>query len=214
MSRLDGPFPRVPRRHKGYAHRQVNALLRAIDATLAGASPALTAGDVRRAGFELVHGGYDVQAVDAALDDLEEQVLARAVRVDGRRGTNASEELAQVRGQLLAPSGGRFPRLRSPRRGHNVAEVDALTDLVFAFLDASPDMTLAQLRSATFRPQRGGYDQHVVDATLDRLIELILTGRRVVDVTERPGPVSPGRTVSLRISPVSGLAEGSPRAAQ
>ena len=166
-------FPRVSRLAKGYACKQVDVLLRAIDATLEGREPRVTPGDIRRAGFELVRGGYDVRAVDTALDKLEERVLAQSMR-ELAGSPQVGWELDVLRRELGAPPGLRFPRARGLRSGHDVDEVDALVTRISTALHGGPAVRVSELRAATFRRQRRGYDEDAVDQMLDRLIELLL----------------------------------------
>lgn len=184
MTRDDDPFPRVSWRRKGYSPKQVEALLRLIEATLlANGSGPVTAGDIRRAGFELVRGGYEVTVVDAALDAFEEEVLAATAGAVGPGGSLAATwELETLRRQLRTPAGVRFPRVPRRRRGHDTIEVDAFLDRIGSLLDAAAEVAVGELRAANFRARRGGYDQDAVDDLLDRLIQLILVSR-----IDRPG---------------------------
>lgn len=184
MSRRSEVFPRVSRFRKGYARRQVDAVLAGIRETLAG-SPRLTAGDVRRVGFELVYGGYDVRVVDSALDELEERVLQLATRTLAQvGGPHVAWELDALRRQLSAPPGLRFPRVRGLRWGDDVDEVDRfVTRITNSFREGAPVST-TELRAAGFARQRRGYDRDAVDRTLDRLIELMVVSRDMRPATD------------------------------
>ena len=52
--------------------------------------------------------------------------------------------------------------------------MDAFAERVNAFLTTGEPLSVADVRSVTFRPGRGGYDEAQVDAVLDALVELLL----------------------------------------
>ena len=79
------------------------------------------------------------------------------------------------------------------RRGYDLDEVDDFVDLVLVRLDApnnkaalnndneAIELTVEDVRAAGFKPRRGGYAEHAVDETLDRVVEVLLVQRRAVD---------------------------------
>jgi DivIVA domain-containing protein len=186
-------FHRTARWRRGYHCRQVDAFLSDVELSLQGNLPPMAASDIRRAGFELVRHGYAIPAVDAHLDELEEQVLVVEGATSGRRGrTNPESDVQFLRDQLDAPHMRRFPRSRMWRRGYDLDQVDDFVDRVLAGFDtltkksAARDNVAAALsvedvRSAGFKPRRGGYAEHAVDETLDRVVEVLLVQRRGVD---------------------------------
>ncbi len=168
-------FPRVGWLHRGYHPRQVDRFLTAAK----NADGALSAADVRRAGFELVRRGYDIAAVDTALDEFEEKVAQTHVEGPGRRGRSDPErDAAFLHGEFSAPYMRRFPRARTWRRGYHIDDVDDFVDRVCATLDGVDELTVDDVRSAPFRPKRGGYDEGRVDEALDRTVELLLVLHR------------------------------------
>lgn len=172
-------FPRVRRWHKGYHPRQVNAFLNHIEVSLSGVFPPPTATDIRQAGFELVHGGYNTEAVDAAMDALEERVLVLQTAMAGRRGkVDLQGDIDFLRSELAAPYMKRFPRAGALRRGYDPDDVDDFIDRVLAALDGQSPLTVEEVRAAPFRPRRGGYVEDEVDETLDRVVELLMLMRR------------------------------------
>ena len=172
---MSSRFPRVSRLRRGYHRRQVDAFLNHIEVSLSGVFPPPSAVEIRQAGFELVHGGYDTEAVDAALDQLEERVLARQEMSSGRRGrVDIPGEAEFVKGELTAPYMKRFPRAGALHRGYDVDDVDEFLDRVVTALDGGPAVTADEVRAAPFRPRRGGYAEDAVDETLDRVVELLL----------------------------------------
>ncbi len=110
-------FPRARRLAKGYDVEQVETFL--ARARMAyeegGRGPAMTSWHVRTVGFDLVRGGYDVDAVDAALDRIED-AFARKEKQRGeeRNGPSAWQtqlrtQEQSLRAQLARPDGQRFP---------------------------------------------------------------------------------------------------------
>lgn len=170
-------FRRAGLLHRGYHPRQVEAFLHHVETSMGGALPPISANDVRRAGFEPVRNGYDVDQVDAYLDALEEQVLRGPGGARGRRGRpDPAREVAYLRGALTGEYLRRFPRARALRRGYHLDDVDELVDRVVAALDGAARLGAEDVRRARFRPQRGGYREDAVDDALDRVVEHLLLG--------------------------------------
>jgi DivIVA domain-containing protein len=175
-------FPRVQGLSKGYDRKQVNAFLIRADLALQGAVPTVTATEIRQAGFELVRRGYDVGAVDEVLDEMELQAVLLAAATSRRGRVDPVAEAAFLRKELSAPYMRRFPRVRFPRRGYDLDDVDDFLDRVCTALDAAVEsaalntggMTVAEVRTVAFRPKRGGYAEDAVDETLDRVVEMML----------------------------------------
>jgi DivIVA domain-containing protein len=168
-------LPRAPRWSRGYDVGQVDAFLaRAL-------GHGLSAEAVRRVGFELRLGGYDVATVDAELDRLEDEA-ARAER-DSARATLGERRFLQevtgdaqaVRARLARAHGDRFARGTWGTRSYDVEQVDVLCDEVADYLDGHTALTVERLRSAVFRPRRGarGYSEEAVDGFVDRVVAII-----------------------------------------
>ena len=142
----------------------------------------LAAGQLRLAAFPLRRRGYDVAQVDEALDRLEDRAAAdERDRLVGERG---DEALLQQLGSLAAtldsrlarPPGRRFRRGVRLHRAYDPADVDALCDLVAAYLSDGAPMSVDEVRGAVFRSRRGrrGYREADVDAFLDRVVTIML----------------------------------------
>jgi DivIVA domain-containing protein len=180
-------FPRRSRWRRGYHCRQVDSFLGKVEGSLAGNLPPIAAADIRRAGFELARHGYVSGAVDVYLDALEERVLAAESGSGGRRGrTDPESDVQFLRDQLDEPYLHRFPRSRFIRRGYDLDEVDEFVDRVLARLNDtdgtdSTQLTVEDVRLKGFKSRRGGYAEHAVDETLDRVVEVLLVQRRAAD---------------------------------
>ncbi|MBU4213116.1 MAG: DivIVA domain-containing protein [Actinobacteria bacterium] len=147
-----------------------------------GPAGALSADDVRGAGFELVRGGYVTAAVDAALDRLEAAFVARA-RADyvAQLGQKAwmdrlGERARSLYGRLGRPDGDRFAPPKGRGHGYEPADVDALCHRLIAYFDKGAPLTASEVRALTFRARggRNGYDEDSVDAFCARAVEVLL----------------------------------------
>lgn len=183
MTRRRGDrFQRVRRFAKGYDRKQVDAFLVRADLALQGALPSVTASEIRQAGFELVRRGYQVEAVDEVLDEMELQAVLLAAATSRRGRVDPVAEAEFLRKELSAPYMRRFPRVRFPRRGYDLDDVDEFVDRVCTALDAAVasvaadtgGLTVAEVRTVAFRPKRGGYSEDAVDEALDRVVEMML----------------------------------------
>lgn len=173
-------FPRVGRLHRGYHRRQVDAFLDRAEVSLNGLLRPLSAAEIRQAGFELVRHGYEVGAVDAALDEIEERAMRAQSATGGRRGrSDLQAEVRFLREELTTPYMKRFPRAGALTRGYDVDDVDDFLDRVADTLGGLDQLTVEDVRSMAFRPKRGGYAEDAVDDALDQVIELMLVLRRL-----------------------------------
>jgi DivIVA domain-containing protein len=179
------PFPAV-RRGRGYDPAEVDAFLR--DARAAydldpSAEPVLTSDDIRRASFALVRRGYSTSHVDAALERLEDAFAMRererSLDVVGRRAWLAeTRETAQVLlNRLTRPSGERFHRVGRLTQGYSVTDVDALSNRLVGYFETGAAVDVDVVRTAVFRPQRGGYAEEQVDRVLDAVVDVMLAVR-------------------------------------
>lgn len=191
------PFKRVGRGEYGYNTRQVDEfVLRARNRYGTGDSSApadgprhsgartggeLTSRDVRSVAFDAAKGGYDPQAVDAALDRFEDSFAQQERRQAAAKGGNepllaAARAKALITGRLHRPAGERFRR-PSRRRvpSYNVADVDALCERLLTHFDDGTPLSVDVPRTAVFREAKGaeGYEEAQVDAFLDRVVEVL-----------------------------------------
>jgi DivIVA domain-containing protein len=133
-------------------------------------------------GFDLVRAGYDVDAVDAALDRIEDAFARREKqRGEERNGSVAwanqlrSQEQS-LRAQLTRPDGQRFPRGSGMELTYDVQAVDELCRRIEGSFAGTRPISPDAVRLAVFRSRRGsrGYREGSVDAFLDRIVELLV----------------------------------------
>lgn len=177
-------FHRVGRLGQGYDVDQVDAFFARARVAYeqAGTHASLTSRDVRRVGFDLVRGGYDVGQVDAALDRLEDAFARREQEVlKERLGADAALERLTararvLRGRLQRPDGERFDRGTGFGPAYDAADVDELCHRLLRYFDDGEPMSVDEVRRAVFRTRRGsrGYSEGQVDAFLDRVVEVMV----------------------------------------
>lgn len=179
-------FPHVRGSRRGYAVAEVEDFLE--DARRAyqgdpGAAGLVTATTIRQVAFSMSRGGYQPAAVDAALERLEEAFAARErERAIGQAGDQAwysrTRDVAQeLLDRVTRPRGSRFRRVGPFTGGYSVRDVDAFTDRVTTYLQRGTPLTAAEVRSAVFRRQRGGYSETQVDVVLDAVVDVLLAVR-------------------------------------
>jgi DivIVA domain-containing protein len=178
------PFARTGRREYGYDVRQVDRFLTRARSHYDAAEPdgSITSNSIRATSFDPARGGYEPQAVDAALDRLED-VLARRERdhLIGTEGEDAwlrhiGRTAAVLRHRLHRPPGARFSRPSRKRTpSYDVDDVDRLCDQLLRYLEDDQPMSVDVVRRAVFREARGaeGYEENQVNAFLDRVVELM-----------------------------------------
>lgn len=168
-------FPRAARFARGYRTGQVDAFFTRVLGSRMGAVEA------RTVGFDLVRGGYDIAAVDDAIDRVEDD-LARAEREQSRSRLGERGYLDQVtgqaqvlRGRLTRQHGDRFSRAGAWRTGYDIGDVDDLCDQIADYFDGDRALSVDALREKVFRARRGSraYSEQAVDAFVDRVVAVI-----------------------------------------
>lgn len=179
-------FSRAPKSKQGYNVKQVEDFLataRAAYESDRGTGAELTAADIRRTAFDLEKGGYATDQVDAALERLEDAfALRERERARARLGDAAwygeARSTAQViLNRLAREDGHKFTRTGPLTVGYRRSDVDAFADrLIEYFRDGKP-VGVEEVRTTTFRPQRGGYRESQVDTLLDSVTDVMLAVR-------------------------------------
>ncbi|WP_426623779.1 DivIVA domain-containing protein [Leifsonia sp. McL0607] len=179
-------FPRSPKSKLGYDVDQVDDFL--VSARLAydadpSSSTSLTAADIRHTAFSMAKGGYSTSHVDAALERLEDAFAAREREAaHGGASDAAWFEQARTTAQVILdrlerPVGHRFEKVSFLTLGYNRQDVDRFAGrLVKYFQDGRP-MSVEEVRTVTFREQRGGYREAQVDLLLDSVTDVMLAVR-------------------------------------
>ena len=139
----------------------------------------LTANQLRNTEFDLVHGGYDLVAVDAAMDRLEDSFAAREIqRQKLFRGDFAVKDRLErikeiVLGRLDLPKRKKFSSVGWLLRGYDRKQVDQLCVQIEQHLKSGSQLHLNVVRRSIFKAKRGGYVESQVDAFIDRVIEIL-----------------------------------------
>lgn len=177
-------FPSAGKRELGYDKSQVDAFIqRARDQYSRPDSKVIDWRSLNAERFDLVKAGYDIAAVDSAIDKLEDTFAERDIKspVFQFPVVTNQEKLTDIRNLLLNrmswPRGKKFERSRGLEVGYSRKSVDRFLELVEEFLEDGNSIDLAELRELTFKIQRGGYIESQVDQYIDRLQEFIQTQR-------------------------------------
>jgi DivIVA domain-containing protein len=184
MTLVSQTFNRTGRLSQGYHVEQVDDFFSRARLAYerAGDRPTLSSRDVRRVGFDLVRGGYDVGQVDSALDRLEDAFARREQdTLRTRLGREAAlEELTRragvLRGRLQRPDRERFDRGSGLAPSYDLADVDELCERLLRYFEDGEPMSVDEVRRSVFRTRRGsrGYTEAQVDAFLDRVVEVMV----------------------------------------
>ena len=139
----------------------------------------VTSLDVRSIRFKLVKNGYSISVVDAALEKLEDAFAASEFtkQVNSQGFFEFEEDLDNLRKDLVArcsrANKKKFSKRKYPNKGYNVKQVDKLCSQLGKSLETKEDLSVKEVRTATFRSKRGGYAEYQVDAFLESVVESI-----------------------------------------
>jgi len=175
-------FPRSAKKTLGYSLVQVEAFLASARAAYDAndGDVALTAETIRHTAFAMQKGGYSPQHVDAALERLEDAFAARErERATGTQAEEARSEEARalstaLQNRLSRPRGHRFSRTSLLSVGYHRSDVDRFTNKVVKYLRDGMPLNVDEVRTAVFRPERGGYREAQVDIVLDGVVDVML----------------------------------------
>lgn len=174
-------FERVSRFSIGYAVREVDDFLARARTAYEGKDASFTSTEIVGATFPTERGGYNMRAVDDALDRLSDAfaLQARDAAID-ERGEEAwvsqlTERAEVLKERLERPAGERFAPGVEGEPSYDRDDVDALcAQLVDYFTEGLP-MSVDDVRRAAFRRRKGadGYRESVVDAYLDHVADVM-----------------------------------------
>jgi DivIVA domain-containing protein len=179
-------FPRAPKSKPGYNVDEVEDFLRTARLayeTDRGRAPTITASDIRQTAFALQKGGYVTDQVDAALERLEdafalrEREAARARQGDAAWYAEARSTAQVILNRLARESGHKFNRTSILTVGYRRADVDAFSERLVHYFRDGQAISLDDVRTVTFRSQRGGYREAQVDSLLDSVTDVMLAVR-------------------------------------
>lgn len=173
-------FAKVSSRKYGYESNQVDAFIEmARQQYDSPEGHLLSAERIRETEFDLVHAGYEIAAVDSALDRIEDALADRELQ--RKRATRGPESVADhlsrirevVQQRASRPKRKRFSRVTWPSRGYSVREVDKLCNLILEHIVNQEKLTMSEVRRIVFTATRGGYAENQVDAFIDRVVQIL-----------------------------------------
>jgi DivIVA domain-containing protein len=180
-------FPRSRKSKLGYNVDQVEDFLedarRAYTSDPSVPNPVNSA-SIRRMAFAMQKGGYSTTHVDAALERLEDAFAARererAVATQGDQAwfAEARSSAQEILDRLARPDGQKFRTVGLLSTGYSRKEVDAFAARLVGYFQHGKPMSIDQVRTVTFTPKRGGYNETQVDVVLDAVIEVMLAVRQ------------------------------------
>ena len=144
-------------------------------------SRVLDASTLRTTQFGLVKGGYDIAAVDAALERLDDAFVANeAKRLIAQRGHHGAVLYQQQLQELLQGRAQRAGRNRFKKnpfwvKGYSKHQVDSMVTAL-----AAGQQSVSQLRAVSFSPRWGGYSEVQVDAYIDRAVEYLQLSKYIL----------------------------------
>ncbi|WP_165217958.1 DivIVA domain-containing protein [Schaalia sp. ZJ1691] len=180
---MSDAFPTVSVFRRGYDPESVEAFFEDARRAYEGGVPAeeFSAVQVRQATFTLKRRGYQIEAVDAAMNRLEAAFVQRdradhiAVNGESAWYDRIADRATTLYPRLQRPRGERFSHPESGR-GYDKSAVDDLLDRLAGYFDDRNDISVQDIRRAVFPPARGkkAYVEGPVDAYLGRAIEILL----------------------------------------
>lgn len=185
MDDVSTTFPRADKNKLGYSLEQVEDFLAAARRAYNAADDrhGLAAAEIRSTAFTMQKGGYSPEHVDAALERLEDAVAAkereREAAAMGEKAwiAKARAEAREIVSRLQREPGERFTRTSILGTGYNRSDVDRFANRVVKYFNDGFPLTVEDVRTSVFRPQRGGYQEAQVDAVLDAVVDVMLAVR-------------------------------------
>jgi DivIVA domain-containing protein len=179
-------FPTSRKSKLGYRIDEVDAFLKRARLAYDGGAEKgqeLAAVDIRRTAFSMQKGGYSTVHVDQALERLEDAFAVRE-REEARSQMGEDQWFEQARttaqviiNRLGRPEGQRFDKTNALTLGYNKAEVDRFVARLLRYFQDGRPMSVDEVRTVVFRPQRRGYREAQVDLVLDSVTDVMLAVR-------------------------------------
>lgn len=144
---------------------------------------ALTAEGIRHIAFAMHKDGYSPEHVDAALERLEDAFAARerdqAALAGGEQAwlADAENTADALVARLSRAPGHRFTRTTVLAVGYKRVDVDRLANKLVKYFQDGRELTVDDVRTSVFRPERGGYREAQVDLVLDSVVDVMLAVR-------------------------------------
>jgi DivIVA domain-containing protein len=196
MVAVSATFPKVTGSQRGYDVQEVEDFLKEArrayssdggssgDTASDSASDAsLRAESIRHTAFTMVKGGYAPEAVDTALERLEDAFAARE-RDRVLRATGDETWFSEARAlaeaivtRLERPEGQRFDRVSVLSVGYHPKDVDAMVARLKGYFSDGRALSIEDVRTSVFRAKRGGYREGQVDLVLDSVVDVMLAVR-------------------------------------
>jgi DivIVA domain-containing protein len=179
-------FPRTRKSRRGYNIDQVEDFLEEARRAYTSdkATPAVVnAQNIRTTAFAMQKGGYSPTHVDAALERLEDAFASRererAVDETGDEAwfTRARSIAQEILDRLSRPARHRFDRMSFLSNSYNRKDVDEFGDRLAQYFQNGKSLTVEEVRTVAFRPQKGGYREAQVDLLLDTVVDVMLAVR-------------------------------------
>lgn len=180
-------FPPVKRGKRGYNVAQVDDFLSRAQHAYAlsiDERGEFNAQYIRNTAFSLVRKGYDPEAVDIALDRLEDFFAAqerdlKLAQADLYQQDQESMKVLKLEmiARLEHPKRRRFRSAGVLGYGYSRRQVDLFCGHILKYFSGFEPLSVEEVRGVTFRLERGGYKEAQVDFFLDTLIEFILSVR-------------------------------------
>ncbi|AZZ48919.1 DivIVA domain-containing protein [Rathayibacter rathayi] len=183
---MTAPFPRARESRLGYDMGEVDSFLasaRVAYSQLSGGPADLRAADLRHTAFTLRKGGYSAPHVDAALERLEDAFAMRerqyAIAAHGEQAwlSDARASAQEIVNRLARAPRERFTRAGVLTTGYTIRQVDAFADRISGYFRDGSVLTVDDVRTVSFAPQRGGYAEPQVDLLLDTVVDVMLAVR-------------------------------------
>jgi len=166
----------------GYDIDQVEEFLVKARSAFAAEAPddtSMQAKEIRETAFELTKKGYSIQAVDLAIERLEDAIAKKErdwkiEEIGLEKWREQTQQLAQeIVDRISLPDGKRFARAGALRQGYNRKQVDRFLDTLLPVFAGETDVNVSEIRKVAFTPKSNGYSEVQVDSLLDSVVEAL-----------------------------------------